>query len=59
MDFLYTVNYSLLLLSTMGFGRVTALRTPVVFLGSLKVHKHEIFFLLFLQKPKPYGPKGL
>jgi hypothetical protein len=24
----------------------------------LKVHKHEIFFfLLFLQKPKPYGPK--
>jgi hypothetical protein len=25
----------------------------------LKVHKHEIFFLLFLQKPKPYGPKGL
>jgi hypothetical protein len=22
----------------------------------LKVHKHEIFFLLFLQKPKPYGP---
>ncbi len=26
---------------------------------NLKVHKHEIFFLLFLQKPKPYGPKGL
>jgi hypothetical protein len=25
----------------------------------LKVHKHEIFLLLFLQKPKPYGPKGL
>ncbi len=25
----------------------------------LKVHKHEIFFILFLQKPKPYGPKGL
>jgi hypothetical protein len=25
----------------------------------LKVHKHEIFFWLFLQKPKPYGPKGL
>ncbi len=25
----------------------------------LKVHKHDIFFLLFLQKPKPYGPKGL
>ena len=25
----------------------------------LKVHKHEIFFWLFLQKPKAYGPKGL
>ncbi len=25
----------------------------------LKVHKHEIFFWLFLSKPKPYGPKGL
>jgi hypothetical protein len=25
----------------------------------LKVHKHEIFLILFLQKPKPYGPKGL
>ncbi len=25
----------------------------------LKVHKHEIYFGLFLQKPKPYGPKGL
>ncbi len=25
----------------------------------LKVHKHENFFLLFLQKPNPYGPKGL
>ncbi len=25
----------------------------------LKVHKHEFFFRLFLQKPKPYGPKGL
>ncbi len=24
----------------------------------LKVHKHAIF-LFFLQKPKPYGPKGL
>ncbi len=27
--------------------------------SALKVHKHEIFFLLFLQKPKPYGAKGL
>jgi hypothetical protein len=27
--------------------------------SSLKVHKHENFFILFLQKPKPYGPKGL
>jgi hypothetical protein len=26
---------------------------------TLKVHKHEIFLKLFLQKPKPYGPKGL
>jgi hypothetical protein len=26
---------------------------------SLKVHKHEIFCLTFLQKPKPYGFKGL
>ncbi len=26
--------------------------------GSLKVHKHEIFFLTFLQKQNPYGPKG-
>ncbi len=25
----------------------------------LKVHKHELFFLLFLQKPNPYGPKGV
>jgi hypothetical protein len=25
----------------------------------LKVHKHEIYFFTFLQKPKPYGPKGL
>ncbi len=25
----------------------------------LKVHKHEIIFLTFLQKPKPYGPQGL
>ncbi len=25
----------------------------------LKVHKHEIFFLTFLQKPTPHGPKGL
>jgi hypothetical protein len=24
----------------------------------LKVHKHDIFFT-FLQKPKPYCPKGL
>ncbi len=24
----------------------------------LKVHKHEIFLNTFLQKPKPYGPKG-
>ncbi len=27
-------------------------------LSSLKVHKHEIFLLLFLQKPNPYGPKA-
>ncbi len=26
---------------------------------ALKVHKHEIFFFTFLQKPNPYGPKGL
>ncbi len=25
----------------------------------LKVHKHEIFFITFLQKPKHYSPKGL
>jgi hypothetical protein len=25
----------------------------------LKVHKHEILFVNFLQKPKTYGPKGL
>ena len=25
----------------------------------LKVHKHKNFFLLFLQKSNPYGPKGL
>jgi hypothetical protein len=25
----------------------------------LKVHKHEISFGLFLQKPNPFGPKGL
>ncbi len=25
----------------------------------LKVHEHEIIFLIFLQKPKPYGPKSL
>jgi hypothetical protein len=25
----------------------------------LKVHKHEIFCFTFLQKPNPYGPKGL
>ncbi len=25
----------------------------------LKVHKHEIFFKIVLQKPKPYGPRGL
>ncbi len=25
----------------------------------LKVHKHEIFLNTFLQKPNPYGPKGL
>ncbi len=31
----------------------------IVILWDLKVHKHEIFFILFLQKPKPYGPKGL
>jgi hypothetical protein len=27
--------------------------------ATLKVHKHNIFLKLFLQKPKPYGPKGL
>ncbi len=27
--------------------------------STLKVHKHEIFFIIFLQKPKPYSPKGL
>jgi hypothetical protein len=27
--------------------------------GTLKVHKHEIFLNTFLQKPKPFGPKGL
>jgi hypothetical protein len=26
---------------------------------ALKVHKHEIFFNTFLQKPKPYDLKGL
>jgi hypothetical protein len=25
----------------------------------LKLHKHEIFYILFLQKLNPYGPKGL
>jgi hypothetical protein len=25
----------------------------------LKVHKHEIFIITFLQKPNPYGPKGM
>ncbi len=25
----------------------------------LKVHKHDNFFFTFLQKPNPYGPKGL
>jgi hypothetical protein len=37
----------------LGCGHVAA---PVI--GQLKVHKHEIFFITFLQKPKPYGPKG-
>ena len=35
------------------------LDTNKIYFSLLKVHKHEIFFLLFLQKPKPYGPKGL
>ncbi len=26
---------------------------------TFKVHKHDIFLMNFLQKPKPYGPKGL
>jgi hypothetical protein len=36
------------------------IRQRLICLGdTLKVHKHENFFLTFLQKPKAYGPKGL
>jgi hypothetical protein len=30
----------------------------VVCIACLKVHKHEIFSILFLQEPNPCGPQG-
>ncbi len=50
--------FILLVFRILKFSRII-IAVPDSTFYTLKVHKHEIFFQIFLQKLKPYGPKGL